>query len=89
VNDKKVKIAILDTGVDLRHEAFEPNSVKNWKSFLDNNTAMEDSYGHGTFTAALVHKIAPNAELFIARVCLDNILDEHGAKRVAEVSAIL
>ena len=79
---RKVKIAILDTGIDLGHPDFgklDPDHpeygvprkrVKRWKSFA-NNEGDKDVSGHGTHSAALLLKLAPKANLYVARVVED------------------
>jgi subtilisin family serine protease len=67
----RVKIAILDTGLDLSH----PDMLMEYKDgrikchdFIDESTAIEDLDGHGTHCTSTLAKIAPNAEIYIGRV---------------------
>ena len=64
-----VKIAILDTGIDVGHPAFANVNIKlrrNWISETKEDT--HDGDGHGTFTTGLVADYAPDSELYIARI---------------------
>lgn len=70
---KRVKIAILDTGIAKKHtvisEHWEKN-VKQCKSWIDGE-GDKDVCGHGTHAAALLMRIAPEAQLYVARVVKD------------------
>ncbi|EHK50330.1 hypothetical protein TRIATDRAFT_81264 [Trichoderma atroviride IMI 206040] len=69
-----VKIAILDTGVDLSHPDFEArvDNIKgkyNWLSPNSNKPhVITDRNGHGTFAASLILDYAPDAQLYIAKI---------------------
>lgn len=77
---KRVRIAILDTGIDLGHPDFSkidedhpeygtPKSrVKECKSFVGSEGGDHDHSGHGTHSAALLLKLAPQANVYVARV---------------------
>lgn len=67
-----VKIAILDTGIDLTHPDMEAriDNVKdkyNWANKRFKNL-VQDRNGHGTFTAGLILDYMPDAELYIAKI---------------------
>jgi subtilisin family serine protease len=94
----KVKIAILDTGIDHDHIAIRalkrrnsrrPICIKEWKNFIagsyeeDPDAATQDSHGHGTHIAALVSRVAPAAQIYIARISKNEDLTPDN--RVAEV----
>ena len=70
---KRVKIAILDTGVARSHttirESWEKHGrqCKSWVDGVDD----EDSCGHGTHATALLMRCAPEAHLYIARIVKD------------------
>ncbi|MCJ1249359.1 hypothetical protein MMC30_006582 [Trapelia coarctata] len=77
---RRVKIAILDTGIDLTHPDFSKldedhpeygiykDRVKGCQSFVSSKTEDGDSSGHGTHSAALLLKLAPKANVYVARV---------------------
>lgn len=69
--DVRVKIAILDTGIDLQHPLIKKHCerIKICKSFFDRAPeGDQDSCGHGTHAAGLLLEVAPNAELYVGRV---------------------
>ncbi|KAL9110469.1 MAG: hypothetical protein Q9227_005013 [Pyrenula ochraceoflavens] len=71
-NKRRVRIAILDTGIDTNIEEIRNNDrfVKRYcpiKGFASG----KDKDGHGTHLATLVHKLAPSADIYTARVIID------------------
>lgn len=81
-----VKVAIIDTGIDTNHREFEGKIKGKFNMLGDKGTDVTDGYGHGTHVAGLIAGertgVAPNAELYIAKVLNDrgygsyaNILD--------------
>lgn len=86
VKGPRVRIAILDTGIDLSHPQFDNSPealgaleqqqscprrhrVKESKSFVGGAAGDRDNVGHGTHCAALLLELAPNADIYVARVC--------------------
>jgi hypothetical protein len=68
---KRVKIAILDTGIDTRNVAFAQHVSKGLikvEDFVAPGGDGLDMNGHGTHSAALLCKIAPEAEIYVAKV---------------------
>ena len=72
---QRVKIAILDTGIALAKISGRPDIVDNHvqrikecEAFggLDRGDIDED--GHGTHAAMLLHRVCPNADIYVARV---------------------
>lgn len=83
-----VKIAVLDTGVDSKDPfikgATKTNRIKALKSFVKGDESTEDGSGHGTHVAALLLNVAPDAQIYVAKVAQDiNIPSDHN---IAEVS---
>ena len=71
---RRVKIAILDTGIDRSHGkigAQWDRRVKGTKSWIINEDADVDRCGHGTHGAALLMRIAPEAHIYVARIAKD------------------
>ncbi|GAK42117.1 putative extracellular protease [Paenibacillus sp. TCA20] len=77
---KGVKVAVLDTGVDRDHPDLQPN-LKVYADFTRSPYGPEDKQGHGTHVAGIIGAadngigvvgIAPDAELYVAKVLGDN-----------------
>lgn len=74
----RVKIAILDTGIDLEHPDMEAcegriKSVRSWvdgKNGEEEDSAGGDESGHGTHTTGIILDVAPDADIYVARVAL-------------------
>jgi subtilisin len=80
---KGVKVAVLDTGIDLEHPDFAGRfpGGNNTASFIAGQT-IQDGHGHGTHCAGIIagpaqstggrrYGVAPGAELLIAKVLND------------------
>ncbi|KAH8586929.1 hypothetical protein B0O99DRAFT_527736 [Bisporella sp. PMI_857] len=66
-----VKIAILDTGIDRDHYAFEAREVnlKEMRNcYNESQKKVPDRNGHGTFVTSLILDYAPDAELYVVKV---------------------
>lgn len=93
---KGVKVAIIDTGVDMKHPMLRRNIIGGWdfigndadptdvRDFVDNDRdgRVDESWGHGTHVAGLIHLVAPDAQLLVIRV-----LDAEGRGDVVNVAA--
>src|SRR5580692_5788485 len=72
---KGVKVAIVDSGVDDTHPAVD-GSVRGWiePNVADDGTTTYktdrhgDAFGHGTACAGIIHRLAPDAEIYSVRV---------------------
>lgn len=69
-----VRVAVLDTGIDLKHPAFAGRMVKGY-DFVDGDTDPSEmgsradaAFGHGTHVAGLVALVAPGAKIMPLRV---------------------
>ena len=72
-----VKVAVLDTGIDLQHEMFQGSLVApadQW-DFVDSDPVpqeeggpSDEAFGHGTNVASIVLQIAPHAKIMPLRV---------------------
>ncbi|KFG83178.1 hypothetical protein MANI_002863 [Metarhizium anisopliae] len=74
---RRVKVALLDTGVDLKHSYFDnqypDGQIKSIRSWIGGKDGVEDKdggdfSGHGTFIASILLKYGPNIDLYVARV---------------------
>lgn len=84
---KPVKIAILDTGIERGHDAFEAReeAIKGRHNcYNESQRSISDINGHGTFTASLILDYAPGAELYIIKIADENA--RPSAEVVAKVS---
>jgi subtilisin family serine protease len=73
-----VIVAVIDTGIDLAHPAFNGRLVSSDKmwDFVNNDATPQEvyvdssskGYGHGTCVAGIVAQVAPNAKIMPLRV---------------------
>ncbi|KAJ4248542.1 hypothetical protein NW757_008190 [Fusarium falciforme] len=87
-NEKKpIKIAIIDSGVDpddrwIRARSSQIADTRNWTSAQIDDCA--DECGHGTHITRLILKVAPAAEIYIAKVSKRKKFDPEVAGQVAQ-----
>ncbi|KAF2963179.1 hypothetical protein GQX73_g10399 [Xylaria multiplex] len=74
-----IRIAILDTGVDSTDNLIKGalrTRIKDQRNFTGSSpTDHVDTYGHGTHVARLLLKMAPSADIFIAKISEGKHLD--------------
>ncbi len=73
-----VKVAVIDTGVDYTHPAFQGRMANpsEWRDFVDNDNdpqevgvgGVDAGFGHGTGVAGVIAQIAPKAIILPIRV---------------------
>ncbi|KAL8294203.1 hypothetical protein RB597_008037 [Gaeumannomyces tritici] len=68
---RPVRVAVLDSGVDMSDPRVKGakkriKAMRNWTD--DNPENWEDSYGHGTHVVRQLIRVAPAAEVYVARV---------------------
>jgi subtilisin family serine protease len=83
-----IKIAIIDSGIDMTDPlvmggALRIREKRNWTDSDPEN--WHDTYGHGTHVARLVIKVAPAAEIYIARVSTQKQIDANDTHLIAAV----
>ncbi|KAF4636697.1 hypothetical protein G7Y89_g1387 [Cudoniella acicularis] len=84
-----VKVAILDTGIDCSHEDIQDEKSRiERRSWLPLGEPDADEHGHGTHATSLILRIAPGAQLYVARIFKDRH-DVHNHYRTMEVSVFL
>ncbi|RPB06402.1 subtilisin-like protein [Morchella conica CCBAS932] len=69
-NVTPIRVAILDTGIDMSFELFQ-RRVEKRKAFVQDTHDFLDLDGYGTHVAGLVLQVAPDAKLLIARITGD------------------
>jgi len=69
ISSRRVRVCVIDTGLDMAHPAVQAaklegrlKSVQSWKG------STMDEYGHGTHAAELILRVAPQADLYVAKV---------------------
>lgn len=71
-----VKVAVIDTGIDLNHEDLKNKIKANINSVNRGSKATTDLYGHGTHVAGIIAGdktgVAPNVDLYITNALNDN-----------------
>jgi hypothetical protein len=79
----------LDTGCDEQASWFTDtryDRLREWKDFVDGSGKRVDVDGHGTHLVSLIMKIAPHADICVARVSKDAKSLDSGSENVAEAS---
>ena len=91
---RRVRIAILDTGIDADDEILQvfKERIKGWRSWVDKTETGDnnvlDLFGHGTHTTALLCTMAPEADIYIGRVAKGKILKEPSSIANVSISSI-
>ncbi|WAO84616.1 Subtilisin-like protein [Fusarium falciforme] len=89
-SENRIRVAILDTGIDdtkVFFRAAKQNRTRRdspvilRRSFL-NGISVTDTDGHGTNVAALVLKMAPEADLYVAKISSGHEVD--GTEHIAD-----
>ncbi|ACO44986.2 S8 family serine peptidase [Deinococcus deserti] len=74
-----VIVAVIDTGIDLKHPAFEGTltPARTWRDYAmsgrpdrdpsEEGTPADHGYGHGTAVAGIILQVAPNAKILPIR----------------------
>jgi subtilisin family serine protease len=93
---KRVRIAILDTGVDTAHPtiqaardekrivAYFPSTDQTPDSNSNPSDSFQDCHGHGTHGTSVLLRTAPNAAIYIAKVT-----DEDGKLRYDDIVNVI
>jgi hypothetical protein len=98
LKNERVKIAILDTGFDAQHldiiqtrnrdddEGEGTDRIVKLKTWVANQVADEDSFGHGTHITALILRMTADADIFVAKIAEKHL--SPSPSHVAEVSLL-
>lgn len=85
----RIRIAILDTGYDPESRFFSlsvrQNRLKEWKDFTKFNLEPIDEDGHGTYVVSLAMRMAPAADIYVARVAKNSDGLREAGKSIADV----
>lgn len=68
---RKVRIAILDTGVDMGHRmifSLRPQ-IRDGASWVE-GTWKIDADGHGTHTTSIIGELAPSAHIYMGKIAV-------------------
>ncbi|KAI1286602.1 hypothetical protein F5Y03DRAFT_405879 [Xylaria venustula] len=73
--EKRIRIAVLDTGYDPDAVFFSRDRkrrLRGWKDYAEKDQPRaKDEDGHGTHVLSVLMKVAPAADIFVARVTRD------------------
>lgn len=86
VGKKRIKVALIDDGIDISQFNDEDVWVPGWP--LEGPTSKEGPWyystqGHGTHMAKMIRRVCPHVQLFVAK--LGNAADFKAADRAAKV----
>ena len=66
--EHRLRVAILDSGIDLRHKDFKDDRrIKQTKSFIK-NVDVHDTDGHGTHMAGIILSLTQNVDVYVGKV---------------------
>lgn len=85
---RRVRVAVLDTGYDGNATFFNKARkarIQGKKDFVNDSNDPMDENGHGSHTLALVMKVAPTADVYVARIAKDNSALRNSTDAVAKV----
>jgi hypothetical protein len=87
VKDDRIKIAVLDTGIDLENHIISGSTgrIQCWPSEI----SCKDTNGHGTQVAYLLMRLAPHAMLRISKVADSQNLADANVDMITKVSQCL
>lgn len=88
---RRIRIAVIDTGVDFGHPGItvakdKGRMKKEWcHSWVGDDAKDEDNELHGSNCAHLLHKSAPEADIYVAKVFNQNNVRDYEAENIAKV----
>lgn len=82
-NGRRVKVAILDTGIDLDHADImaRDERIQDVRSWVNGKKGAKDysagdPCGHGTFATGLLLDVAPHVDVYVARIAENETLEQ-------------
>lgn len=71
--DRKVKIAVIDSGLNAEHEIFDnANIAVESYDFVNNTYSLSDTIGHGTSVTGIIEECIPdNVEIMVLKIFND------------------
>lgn len=82
-DQRRVKVAILDTGIDLEHVDMvaREERIKDVRSWANGKDGLQDFKagdlcGHGTFAAGLLLDVAPHIDVYVAQITETDKLED-------------
>ncbi|KAF3926614.1 M-protease [Arthrobotrys entomopaga] len=77
---EKIRIAVLDSGVDDSDGtvkfAIRTKRIVERRSWVGNQSDCQDTYGHGTHVTRLLLQTAPEAAIYVAKICNGKIIND-------------
>jgi subtilisin family serine protease len=94
---KRVRIAILDSGLDSENSSLiedqqqDDPRIKAGRSFVHGTEShdIEDKIGHGTHALGLLLKVAPFADIYVAKVAQQDSLDADSYDDIAKARSCM
>ncbi|KAI0906589.1 peptidase S8/S53 domain-containing protein [Ustulina deusta] len=75
LKEKRIRIAVLDTGYDPDAVFFNKDRkrrLRSWRNYIEEDQPHANGEdGHGTHVVSVLMKVAPAADIFVARVTQD------------------
>lgn len=87
---KKIRIALIDSGIDVNHEDLKYTNILPGYNFIDDNNDISDSYYHGTSVAGVI-AAQKNNNIGIAGVACGvtilplKVIDKEGKANIQDV----
>jgi subtilisin family serine protease len=80
---ERLKVAVLDTGIDIKHPDFDAEErIKELRSWA-NTAAGSDKSGHGTHIVSTILSLTRNVDVYVAKIAEGNTIKT--TDQIAEV----
>jgi len=87
---ERIRIAVLDSGVDDTDPkistAIRSGRIIDRRSWVGNHHDHQDIYGHGTHVTRFLLETAPAADICIAKICKEKVINDEFMPGIAKVS---